>query len=149
MNETGLVTLLAGTFGAMAGLLLVAAVVVGPVVLAVAIPFAAVAYVLWYHASGRLERRAYRTARRRESRRRARTRAASAGPRGASRPPPPRRERGLSREEAAGVLGVTPDASPEAVRRAYRERVKEVHPDRGGDEDDFERVRDAYERLRE
>ncbi|WP_096390887.1 J domain-containing protein [Halopenitus persicus] len=32
----------------------------------------------------------------------------------------------------------------EAVKRAYRERVKDVHPDQGGDEEAFRRVREAY-----
>jgi curved DNA-binding protein CbpA len=34
------------------------------------------------------------------------------------------------------------------VRRAYREKVKQVHPDaEGGSEDAFKRVNEAYERL--
>ncbi|WP_254544135.1 J domain-containing protein [Halomarina pelagica] len=45
------------------------------------------------------------------------------------------------------VLEVTPDADPEAVRAAYRERVKEVHPDRGGSTEAFQRVRSAKEVL--
>ncbi|QHS17282.1 J domain-containing protein [haloarchaeon 3A1-DGR] len=32
----------------------------------------------------------------------------------------------------------------DAVKRAYRERVKDVHPDQGGDEEAFRRVREAY-----
>jgi hypothetical protein len=53
------------------------------------------------------------------------------------------------RRNAAAVLGVDPDARPEAVRAAYREQVKEVHPDCGGSEEAFRRVRWAYELLRE
>jgi ferredoxin len=45
------------------------------------------------------------------------------------------------------VLGVGPDADEEALDRAYRERVKEVHPDHGGSTDAFQRVRAAYETL--
>jgi curved DNA-binding protein CbpA len=46
------------------------------------------------------------------------------------------------------VLGVGPDADEAAVRRAYRERAKETHPDTdGGEEDEFKRVNRAYERL--
>ncbi|MEF8839789.1 MAG: J domain-containing protein, partial [Haloarculaceae archaeon] len=57
---------------------------------------------------------------------------------------------GMTAREAASVLGVGPDADEDAVRTAYRERIKEVHPDTdGGDEDAFKRVRDAYERLEE
>lgn len=54
-----------------------------------------------------------------------------------------------TREEAAAVLGVAPDAPPEEVRAAYRERVMETHPDHGGDEAAFRRVRWAYDQLRE
>jgi hypothetical protein len=43
------------------------------------------------------------------------------------------------------VLGVEPDASPDAVREAYRERVKEAHPDRGGTASELEAVRRAKE----
>lgn len=49
--------------------------------------------------------------------------------------------------EAYRVLGVDIGADEAAVREAYRERVKDVHPDRGGDEAAFKRVTDAYERL--
>lgn len=57
---------------------------------------------------------------------------------------------GMTAREAANVLGVGPDADDDAVRTAYRERIKEVHPDtEGGDEEAFKRVRDAYERLQE
>lgn len=52
-------------------------------------------------------------------------------------------------EAAYGVLGLEAGADLEAVRRAYRERAKETHPDRGGDPEAFIRVREAYERLRE
>ena len=55
---------------------------------------------------------------------------------------------GPSAAEARRVLGVGPDADESAVRRAYRERVKETHPDtEDGDEDAFKRVNAAYERL--
>jgi hypothetical protein len=51
--------------------------------------------------------------------------------------------------EARRVLDVEPGADEAAVRRAYRERVKEVHPDTdGGSVAAFIRVREAYERLR-
>ena len=53
-----------------------------------------------------------------------------------------------STEAAYGVLGLSSDASEAAVRRAYRERVKEVHPDQGGDEAEFRRVREAYDTAR-
>lgn len=53
----------------------------------------------------------------------------------------------ISRTEAYATLGLDPDADDQAVRNAYRERVKETHPDRGGDEERFKQVTAAYERL--
>lgn len=42
------------------------------------------------------------------------------------------------------VLGVARDASTEEIRRAYRQRAKETHPDvRGGDHKEFARVQRA------
>ena len=46
--------------------------------------------------------------------------------------------------DAFATLDLPRDASPDAVKQAYRERVKEVHPDRGGDEEAFKRVQKAY-----
>ncbi|MDQ4129718.1 MAG: J domain-containing protein [Actinomycetota bacterium] len=45
------------------------------------------------------------------------------------------------------VLGVGPDATQEEIKRAYRRRAREVHPDAGGDEDAFKRVTRAYQVL--
>lgn len=46
------------------------------------------------------------------------------------------------------VLGLTPEASDTEVRRAYRGRARDPHPDRGGDAEEFARVSAAYEALR-
>jgi hypothetical protein len=54
---------------------------------------------------------------------------------------------GMSRAEAYDRLGLEEGADQETVRRAYREKVKEVHPDRGGDEAEFRKVTEAYETL--
>jgi len=52
--------------------------------------------------------------------------------------------------QASQVLGVSPDADESTVKQAYRDRIKEVHPDAdGGDEDEFKRVQEAYEVLSE
>lgn len=48
---------------------------------------------------------------------------------------------------AHAVLGVDRDATDEEVREAYRERIKETHPDNGGSEEQFSRVKDAKEEL--
>ena len=53
-----------------------------------------------------------------------------------------------TRAEARTMLGVDTTADQSTIKQAYRERVKDVHPDRGGDEDEFKRVTAAYERLR-
>ena len=51
-------------------------------------------------------------------------------------------------DAAYRVLGLPSGADAEAVRRAYRRRVKEVHPDHGGDEEEFQRVQEAYDTAR-
>jgi DnaJ-domain-containing protein 1 len=53
-------------------------------------------------------------------------------------------------DEAYRALDLEPGASTERVREAYREKVKEVHPDtETGDEEAFKRVNRAYEALTE
>lgn len=49
---------------------------------------------------------------------------------------------------AFAELGVPAGASLAEVKAAYRRRVKETHPDQGGDEDEFRRVREAYTTAR-
>ncbi|MDQ2073813.1 ferredoxin Fer [Haloarcula sp. H-GB4] len=45
------------------------------------------------------------------------------------------------------VLGIAPDADDGEIVDAYRERVKEAHPDQGGSAAEFQTVKTAYERL--
>ena len=45
------------------------------------------------------------------------------------------------------VLSLPYDASPEAVRQAFRQRARETHPDAGGSPEAFHRVRAAYGAL--
>ncbi len=48
------------------------------------------------------------------------------------------------------TLGLDPGADQADVKRAYRKRVKETHPDTGdGDEEAFKEVTEAYEHLTE
>lgn len=47
-------------------------------------------------------------------------------------------------DAAFSELGLPTDADATDVKRAYRERVKETHPDRGGDQAAFKRVQEAY-----
>ncbi|QIO22501.1 J domain-containing protein [Haloarcula sp. JP-L23] len=46
--------------------------------------------------------------------------------------------------QAFAELGLRQTATLSEVKAAYRDRVKEVHPDHGGDEEEFKRVREAY-----
>ena len=52
-----------------------------------------------------------------------------------------------AREPASvwATLGVPPSATEEEVKRAYRQRALETHPDRGGDAEAFREVQRAYE----
>ena len=49
--------------------------------------------------------------------------------------------------ESRAVLGVSSDATVEQVRAAYLDKVRQHPPDR--DPEQFERIRDAYGRLRD
>jgi len=149
VNGRRLLGALAGVFATLTALFVLLGLTVTPVALALAVPFGATAYFLWYHASGRL---ADRVAASVGDRRARGARDATTGPRGERR----KRERRATRErreaeaadaEAYRVLGLDPAADDAAVEDAYREKVKEVHPDRGGDERAFREVREAYERL--
>jgi hypothetical protein len=58
--------------------------------------------------------------------------------------------RGVDATSAAfAVLGLPTSATPSEIRGAYREKVKEVHPDHGGDPESFRRVREAYTAAKE
>jgi len=45
---------------------------------------------------------------------------------------------------AFATLELPAGAPIDEVKSAYRQKVKDVHPDQGGDEDEFKRVREAY-----
>lgn len=47
------------------------------------------------------------------------------------------------------ILGVRFGASSEEIRSAYRKRARECHPDKGGSQEEFQRLQSAYERLTE
>jgi len=171
VNRTRFLFGLAAVLAGIATLQFVLAFVYSPALLGVALPFGTAAYLVWYQASGRLRERVEggRAGRYRRRGTETETGGFGAGPResfsgrrggfGGREAGGGRRTRDAARRqtdtgptaaEAYRTLGLDADADEEAVREAYRERVKSVHPDReGGDEEAFKRVNDAYERLRE
>ncbi|WP_435063246.1 J domain-containing protein [Halobaculum sp. EA56] len=146
-----------------------------PFVFVAALPTGAAAYFMWYQASGRMKEDLRSRAAGRRSRRgaaegprggdsrfareaRARMgdggRVGPGGPRGRGRgttagAAAPNATSGMPPGDARRTLGVDAGADQAAVKSAYRERVKETHPDSGGDEEEFKRVNRAYETLKE
>ncbi len=55
----------------------------------------------------------------------------------------------MSREEAAELLGITPDADREAILAAHRRLMQRLHPDRGGTDYLAARLNEARDRLLE
>lgn len=45
------------------------------------------------------------------------------------------------------ILGVNRNASSDEIRKAYKKKSMQHHPDRGGDEEEFKRVNEAYQIL--
>jgi hypothetical protein len=71
-------------------------------------------------------------------------------PRSASadeRPPAPRRPAEAASPGVWSTLGIGPSATVDEIKRAFRKRALETHPDRGGDPDAFRSVRSAYEQA--
>lgn len=48
---------------------------------------------------------------------------------------------------ALAILGIPPGLPPDAIRKAFREKLKTSHPDLGGSDEEARRVIDAYRRL--
>lgn len=147
----GVASVLAGTtaiFG-------VFGVVYNPILFVAALPFGAATYVVWRHATGQLGARVRERATPFEADRDAGTAGRRASPGPGARPgpgrerDPPAEPASPSRLEAARVLEVDPDADDEAIRVAFRERARELHPDApDGDAEAFQDVIAAYDRLK-
>lgn len=141
MDRDRLLLGLAATFAGLTVVITVASLAVQPFLFVLAVPFAVLTYFLWYQATGRLEERTRRQTR-------ARSASTGAGRTQTGRRPKHPDEDGPSRAEAYRRLGLEPGADDATVKRAYREQVKEVHPDTAdGDQEEFKRVTRAYERL--
>ena len=150
MNRSGLLIGVASVLAGTSVLLVVLGAVYNLLIALLAIPFGVAAYLLWMDATGRIQMRfrekqgrtsptGGRTDRTQQTRQRSWD----------QRTPQPPREQ-PSRSKARRVLGVGPEADQAEIRSAYRDRVKEVHPDaENGDEEAFKRVSQAYNRLRE
>ena len=50
-------------------------------------------------------------------------------------------------EDYYKILGVPEDASEEEIKKAYRRLALKYHPDRGGDEEKFKEINEAYQVL--
>lgn len=176
-----LIMAIAGVFVVLALVLGIVGIVYAQFVIAVALMFGVVAFLMWYQASGRLASRIYegveararvndRWRRRNENQRQQEKRWQQRNRRWGNGNFDPRNSwtgqstnthnRQKRREqpdesttqprEAYAILGLAPDAEEEEIKKAYRDRVKEVHPDtKGGDEEAFKRVTAAYEQLTE
>jgi DnaJ-class molecular chaperone len=47
------------------------------------------------------------------------------------------------------ILGVSKSASPDEIKQAYRKKVKQYHPDQGGDAEHFKKINEAYDVLKD
>ena len=45
------------------------------------------------------------------------------------------------------ILGVRPTTSYEDAKRIYRRKMKELHPDRGGNPEDMKQAKEAWDYL--
>ncbi len=53
----------------------------------------------------------------------------------------------MSKRDYYEVLGIGQNASPDEIKKAFRKKAIEYHPDRGGDETKFKEANEAYEVL--
>tara|TARA_R110001592_G_scaffold98342_1_gene281029 strand:- start:10807 stop:11178 length:372 start_codon:yes stop_codon:yes gene_type:complete len=58
-----------------------------------------------------------------------------------------KREYEEEENENYSVLGLKRSASDEDIKQAFRQKARETHPDKGGDPEEFKKVREAYECL--
>ena len=59
------------------------------------------------------------------------------------------RESGMTEHEACKILGVSPEAGQEAIKKRYRELMRRVHPDAGGRQEEEERQGRRHLRAQE
>ena len=47
------------------------------------------------------------------------------------------------------ILGVKRGASSDDLKKAYKKKAMKYHPDRGGDEKQFQKINEAYDTLKD
>lgn len=55
----------------------------------------------------------------------------------------------MAKRDYYEVLGVSKNASPDEIKKAYRKLAVQYHPDRGGDEEKFKEINEAHEVLKD
>lgn len=50
-------------------------------------------------------------------------------------------------QELFTTLGITPTNDPKVIKKAWRKKAHQHHPDKGGDAKEFNKAKDAYERI--
>jgi molecular chaperone DnaJ len=55
----------------------------------------------------------------------------------------------MAKRDYYEVLGINKDASADEIKKAFRKQAIEHHPDRGGDEEKFKELNEAYEVLKD
>ncbi len=53
----------------------------------------------------------------------------------------------MKKQKAYELLGLSSDASEDEVKSAFRNMAKKHHPDKGGDEEKFKEINEAYQIL--
>ncbi|OYR81927.1 molecular chaperone DnaJ [Halorubrum sp. C191] len=157
MTNRTIVVVLAGAFVGMTALLVIAGIVLHPIALALALPFGAVSYFLWYHASGRLDDQARRSAERAgpTERERARQRARAEANRerayraaGTDGGRSARGRRAGARGPSGAGGGDPSDRAPAADRMSEREAYETLGLDRTADGETVRRrYRERAKRL--
>eukprot|EP00512_Aurantiochytrium_limacinum_P004822 CAMPEP_0171496862 /NCGR_PEP_ID=MMETSP0958-20121227/6942_1 /TAXON_ID=87120 /ORGANISM="Aurantiochytrium limacinum, Strain ATCCMYA-1381" /LENGTH=485 /DNA_ID=CAMNT_0012031021 /DNA_START=409 /DNA_END=1866 /DNA_ORIENTATION=+ len=55
------------------------------------------------------------------------------------------KDEGPKHTEYYELVGCKPDATPEEIKKAYRKTALRLHPDRGGKQEDFQNMKNAYD----